>query len=66
MYTHTHKRKLAIQTSVTVSSGVVMGRLATTAATVAFLIARYLARDKIMSYAQRSKRFAAVVGDGDS
>ena len=32
----------------------------TTAATVAFLIARYLARDRILATAQQNKRFAAI------
>ena len=53
----------------TMTAGVIFGPAAgtaivsvsaTTAATVAFLIARYLARDRIMAYAQRNKRFAAI------
>ncbi|GBF96563.1 hypothetical protein Rsub_09146 [Raphidocelis subcapitata] len=53
----------------TMTAGAIFGPLvgtaivsasATTAATIAFLIARYLARDKVLAYAQRNKRFAAV------
>ncbi|KAI8466564.1 MAG: snare associated Golgi protein-domain-containing protein [Monoraphidium minutum] len=42
-----------------VGTGIVLVS-ATLAATIAFLISRYVARDRIMAFAQRNKRFAAI------